>query len=387
MPTRTRSEPVHAAPERGHAVRRDRIDFIDSLRGVAIIGVVAVHTRAEIDGFTGPLSSIAAFGSRGVVLFFMLSAITLATIYSGRGFGAREFFTRRFFRIAPMFYLGAVAYLLINGTEPQPQLFLPNGIGWKQILLTLTFLHVWVIDSFSSVVPGGWSIGCEAMFYLAFPLLLRYVTSTRVALGAFVASFAAAVIWNFGVKALNAGAYDTFQLTSYVAFSAPLNFPAFVSGFLLFFLIQRAELGIFRRNSVAANALLILSSALLIAAGASGYLAMRHPLTACLLLIPFVYAVYLTKPHVLLNPLLEHIGMVSFSVYIVHFAVLHYISPSVLALVPNLGPDLKFVVLWAVALAISVAISTVTYRLVELPFIELAKRLSRRQSAPGAQGP
>jgi peptidoglycan/LPS O-acetylase OafA/YrhL len=50
-----------------------------------------------------------AYGARGVQLFYMVSAFTLLSV-SRQPFNARSFFIRRFFRIAPAFYIAMIAY-------------------------------------------------------------------------------------------------------------------------------------------------------------------------------------------------------------------------------------------------------------------------------------
>ena len=95
-----------------------RLDFIDCLRGVAISGFVLVHTGQIIDGLPPRLASLWRDGGMGVELFFLLSALTLATIYRHRPRNVTTFLIRRFFRIAPMFYLGAAFYR--DSTAPAP---------------------------------------------------------------------------------------------------------------------------------------------------------------------------------------------------------------------------------------------------------------------------
>lgn len=361
-----------------HKLHEERFDFIDSLRGIAILGVVAVHVGLSIEGLSPALESFSAFTSRGVQLFFMLSAFTLTMISANRSFETTPFYIRRLFRIAPMFYLAMVAYIVLNGTGPT--LFAPAGIGLKQILLTLTFLNGWSIDSFNSIVPGGWSISCEAMFYLCFPLILRYIRSARAAALASVASIALALAWSTLIKTTSAYEANEFLVGSFIRFSFIFNLLSFLLGIFLYYIIANKERSLIEQGSIGAWALLGASILLLVGGGASGFSTFRNPLIASLALVPFVYAVYLTRPIAIINPIVRHVGVVSYSVYLVHFAILDFIGHPLMSAMSAVTPDLRFVAFFIVATVLSTLVATVTYRWIELPFIELGRRFASAMS-------
>jgi peptidoglycan/LPS O-acetylase OafA/YrhL len=88
-----------------------KLDYIDAVRGVAVLLVILVHTLTFLD--RGGLNSIFRIGVEqgrmGVQLFYMASAFTLFYSLAYRSkeesFSSVKFFIRRFFRIAPMFLL------------------------------------------------------------------------------------------------------------------------------------------------------------------------------------------------------------------------------------------------------------------------------------------
>ena len=84
---------------------------------------------------------------------------------------ARSFYLRRFFRIAPLFWIAIVFYLLVTRGRGITN-FAPDGVGASDVLLTFFFLHSSSVTAYNSVVPGGWSIAVEMQFYLLFPLLI-----------------------------------------------------------------------------------------------------------------------------------------------------------------------------------------------------------------------
>jgi peptidoglycan/LPS O-acetylase OafA/YrhL len=101
-----------------------KFDFIDALRGVAVFDVIMSHAQRDVElwGYMGSkatlspwLHCITAQGARGVQLFFVLSALTLCNSQSQRRTGENtwiDFFSRRFFRIAPMFYAALFFYTI-----------------------------------------------------------------------------------------------------------------------------------------------------------------------------------------------------------------------------------------------------------------------------------
>ena len=112
-------------------------NFIDALRGYAILAVMAVHAAQAMPTWEGTVRQLVGQGARGVQLFFVASALTLAMSWNARNDGVLPFYTRRIFRIAPMFWLGIVFFVWLNGFGPS--YFAPNGFGAIHVALTAFF--------------------------------------------------------------------------------------------------------------------------------------------------------------------------------------------------------------------------------------------------------
>ncbi len=180
-----------------------KLDFIDSLRGIAVLLVVLAHTPVP-----DTVWYLNVVGSYGVQLFFIISAFTLYLSLTSRWtrdpYPILFFFIRRFFRIAPAFYFAALFYLIKNGTQPAP--FAPEGIHASQIIATFLFVHGWFPFAINSVVPGGWSIAVEANFYLFVPLCFVLINNVcrAFALAASLA-FVAVILNRLAIPPLLAG--------------------------------------------------------------------------------------------------------------------------------------------------------------------------------------
>lgn len=107
----------------------------------------------------------------GVSVFFVLSGYSLAHAYGARFANGIEadailrYARRRIGRLLPLFSVILIASLagrIISGAE------LPDAFV---IFANLTLLFGFVEPALSPVI-GGWSIGIEVVFYVAFPLLL-----------------------------------------------------------------------------------------------------------------------------------------------------------------------------------------------------------------------
>lgn len=144
-------------------VQKDRLlPGIHGLRGFAALAVVLFHL-IHLGGIkpSGAFEFIGRDFGFSVHLFFIISAYSL--MYSteptiNRPHWLSEYFIKRFFRIAPLFYC-MIALQLAR------QIVSTGGIvnDFKSILLEMTFSFGFV--PFSDFVWGGWSVGVEMIFY------------------------------------------------------------------------------------------------------------------------------------------------------------------------------------------------------------------------------
>src|ERR1700750_1903647 len=92
---------------------------LDSLRGIAVLNVLLVHSVYWSDKRQLHPHAIAEAlyaGQRGVQLFFLVSAFTLFLSFEKRRRELRptlNFFIRRIFRITPMFWLATILAMLL----------------------------------------------------------------------------------------------------------------------------------------------------------------------------------------------------------------------------------------------------------------------------------
>jgi peptidoglycan/LPS O-acetylase OafA/YrhL len=153
-----------------------KLNYIDSLRGVAILMVIIVHTSQSITGLNRYANLLLDYGKTGVQLFFILSAFTLCLSMTKRHDGNLNFYIRRYFRIAPLYYIAIPMYFLLTHFIKWPYrngVSLYSSFSYFNIICNFLFIHGLVPSANNTIVPGGWSIGAEMLFYLVFPLIFK----------------------------------------------------------------------------------------------------------------------------------------------------------------------------------------------------------------------
>jgi len=221
----------------------NRYAYIDALRGIAILLVIFGHTYPRIAYLPEWLRSFGFQGGRGVQLFFMVSALTLfLSLDSRKAFDQRvfvNFFIRRFFRIAPLFYMGIILYTILDGFKPR--YWAPDGIGWWHIIATTTFMHGWYPTTLTSVVPGGWSIAVEMTFYACVPFLYLKIKNIYVASIAVLGSLLASLLiknYTSGLLTTHAS-FKPYLVDTFTRLWFPSQLPVFMLGIVLYFFIKQ----------------------------------------------------------------------------------------------------------------------------------------------------
>ncbi|MDX8035235.1 acyltransferase [Lentzea sp. BCCO 10_0856] len=344
-----------------------RFPALDGLRAIAAVLVVFFH-------YGGPdwLQ-----GWAGVQMFFVLSGFLITTLMlrEERRTGEislKEFYLRRAFRILPVYF---VLLLVTAVGSALYGTFVSNGIG-PALKYFLTFTN-----EFAGASPYGqsWSLGIEQKFYLVWPLVaiaLGTVVLRRRAGAAALGMLLALVIVNFTSSHSNPG--------------WPLHYFSILTGVLVAIALHSPRAFALLRPLTSPVAQVIVSIGFiavhLSVKPIAGFLDGTNGIPGHVLVVP----VYAVATAVLLTALIapgpattflstkpmQFVGERSYSLYLVQTiaaTIIWFFWPAM----SGLGQS-------AVVTALGLALASVLYVTVEIPMINLGRRVITRQRAQAA---
>lgn len=366
---------------------------LDSLRGIAALVVAAYHV--EGNGF---LFETALFrsGYRAVDFFFVLSGFVITASYGARlseGFSTLRFMVLRLGRVYPLHLAVLAAFVALEAAQ---FVFAPGGTTLRepfagtrspdQLLATLFLLQAFPVPQQSMWSAQSWSIAVEVWMYLAMALAWRFTGRFALPL-ALIAAAAAGWALTFRIDALQApfssqilrgvlgfglgvGCWHVWERTAGTGLSAAAATLAEAAA-LLSCAAVIAWSDYFEAGFVIAD--LTFMAAVLIFAG------QRGAVSRLLCLPPFLL-----------------LGTLSYSIYMVHSMVigrgadvLRWLGQGALVLEGNL-PVRRIVaqtplladLFGVILLALSVAVSWLTWRFIEDPARRWSRGIAARINRP-----
>lgn len=350
----------------------NRLDYLDALRGFAALWVVAVHT-ALVPGpsliIPSWLQPFVLSGSMGVELFFAVSAFSLCIAMVKHAKEPRPilgFTIRRFFRIAPLFYIMLLVMLAWSPFNQNWSVF--EVIG--NILFVFNFVPGWQ----PSIVWAGWTIGIEMPFYVIFPILFYKIRNLTAAITLFFACVVLAEI----VRLI--AVYLLSDPNTYMMYSVFNKMPVFACGFIAYFALpilknrpDHKEIGrlllvfsVFCFFMIVANRIALFESyhwrgimfcALIIGLG-------LNPITS------------------IVNRATRYIGSISYSIYLTHMPVLLALNPLSRKIEElETSHTVSYLIILFTTISGSIIVSSVVYRFLEVPSNNIGRKVSKLMTA------
>lgn len=349
----------------------DRNISLDGLRGIAVLLVVFSHlSNSPAEIHVHPYLNFTALGKTGVYLFFVLSSylldrqILLAIQRSKDDVRFwKNYFLRRFFRIYPLYIFLLCVYFLIYRSGSEYCICMRN--------LNDIISHVFLAKGFGPF----WSIPVEFKYYLVSPFIMYFITdilrSKKTLVLPFFFSLMGSISWyTYTHGYFNEGIIQ--EMWPYL--------PVFLSGSLLAFLEVNSN---HLKRSLSFDLFGIILMLLGILLGGSYFFSeligwkysqvfsffRKFILLQGLLFLLVVYSANRSKlffKGILEFKGLRFIGLISFSVYTIHWPLVKLFEEL------KANGEYSSSLLWLSFIIIVLSLSTLTHILIERPYSKIS---------------
>jgi peptidoglycan/LPS O-acetylase OafA/YrhL len=283
-----------------------------------------------------------------------------------------------------MYYVAVFYSLWQHGLGPRYWLADAPGLTPANILANLLFIHDFSPYWINGIVTGGWSVGVETTFYLILPYLFSKIKNINGAVKLFFISIIIKGILHQVVMPLNPIQVVEWNPRAsqnlwnyYLGFYFPNQFPTFVLGIIMYFIIAEKQ----TLSGFSGKLLLLVSVGLLwvfkMDTSFRNNFLPEDCYMSVITLVIFVIALSKYKFRLFVNPLITHIGKISYSMYLVHFPVLDLLAKyNFIDYVDS--PLVNYHVRFLITAGLSAFISTLTYHFIEVPFQQTGRGIINR---------
>ena len=337
------------------------IKALTGVRGVAATLVMLGHFLPTAPKLAGSLPTIIERSYLGVDLFFVLSGFVLAMNYGERfaeGTVASEyklFLIKRLARIYPLYFVITIVFsikYLVNFSGDIPRIY-----GVADFVACLLMVQTWGAG-FTNVTGQTWSLSTEFFAYLVFPAYCFFLRSPRAALMC-VPIFALLIFLVASSRLGVLGSLDVVEPTSLLPLVRCLaGFGLGVAAHTTVKNVQPSKATV----SLLLTALVLIIVVLFWMKAPDPIIFLTLPLLVCLL-----YFGSGAGEIAFGNPIVHRLGVISYSIYLVHPLFRPAIKRADLIFGGIVGPALSLEVAVIVCVIGTFVCSEMLYRLVEVP--------------------
>jgi peptidoglycan/LPS O-acetylase OafA/YrhL len=347
----------------------ERIEALDWLRGLMAISIMVYHLTGWLFLTLDSSGLLGRFGIYGVSVFFVLSGLSMAIVYSNYIKDIRTslfFYIRRAFRIWPLLWVCialAVIPTMIKGEPISLLIIIAN--------LTTTFGF---IKPEAYILAGAWSIGNEMVYYALTPLIILFFNK-KVIYGNLITLCSLLVALTFSFILLNDNKILATQWKLYIH---PFNnLFLYLAGIAIYYNLKNVPI----RPRINASIFLIsllfflfyptIGDQIVIVTGFNRVLFL---LFSILLVISFYkFDLYHFVPKIVGIPL-EKFGIATYGVYLLHPLVLLYVG----AIFRKLSMDNNYIIFASVCVT-TIAMALLSYNAYEKKLMAIGKKITKSE--------
>ena len=344
----------------------NRIESLDWLRGLMAISIMFYHLTYWNFHHLDSSTFLGRLGVYGVSIFFILSGLSMAIVYSKFIVNKRTvavFYILRIFRIWPLLW---VCVMLVT----IPTLAKGGEVSLIKILANLTTIFGFISPS-SYLNTGAWSIGNEMVYYAFTPIIIWLYEKNKTK-GNLLLLFSFIVSLIFSFILLNLQKSLSNQWNTYI--NPFNNIFLYVAGIAIYYNLKNIKielLGILILFSISTAIFVfypIDGDTIAIVTGINRIIFL---FSSIILVVSFYkFSHYELIPKILQYPL-EQFGIATYGVYLLHPIVNMYVG----YFFKKVGLE-NIIVLFIVVVILTIAIAIASFNLFEKKIMKFGKNIT-----------
>lgn len=301
-----------------------RLNWIDSLKGIAICAVVWVHSGdGGIKNWFDPLGRSGAYW---VEMFFILTVYLAFRSLKGKSvFSVFGWYLQRLWKLTPLYYFMLLLYIIV--VPEGANIWLGTSVGRpdnKNIVMHLLYLHSLFPYYANSIMWVEWYLGVMVIYMLALPILRKYIRQRKEAVSLTVVFVAISFFGTLLLSSINPLKDDYIWNGWIYTYSFIIHMPALAVGVLLYYLdnlqLKKKQANIICGISIVNYILFSYVSAygetirLIQIAKISGF---------TLVFLCFILSVRVSDNSIFNNRIWQSLGRNSYAIYLLHFLLIY----------------------------------------------------------------
>lgn len=278
---------------------------IQYLRGIAALFIVLCHI------------SYIPFGQFGVDIFVCISGFVIMLSTESKGKFDKDFFFKKFIRIAPLYYfITLITFILC---KIKPTLFYTTVANWPNLLKSILFIPYSCNGNVLPIFPIGWYINIAMELYLIFYIAMKISYKYRAVISLAILSILVIIgrVFKFAAEP-----YEFWTRTVLIEF---------IFGIVAFYIYKHFKTAkkSVKKSSFTVALFFVCLILFLIMILADSYnvsldRSIKWGIPAFLMLLIFVMYFDMQKPSSYINKIFIYIGNISYSLYMTHYFVVKF---------------------------------------------------------------
>lgn len=232
----------------------EKLNWLDALKGIAICGVVMVHSGGS--NLPSYLGNIGAAGKNGVQLFFLISSFLAFASYKNKNQETKRWICYKIIKLIPLYYISVAIAVLFGGAGTH--WLAEDRVTVENIAAHLLLLHGFFPYYVDSIIGVEWYLGALVILYMLIPILCKKICTLEKSIIYFIwSTFICRLIIYICSQVTQDFSYGYIYNAYFNTFCFIAQFPVMLLGIIFYYIKGLGKK--LNNKPVFANTLLLLS--------------------------------------------------------------------------------------------------------------------------------